>query len=308
MTNDGEINTLGITALTAGPYAGISIVNSDNIRARGAFTNGIYATTVARNTAVTIESSGSVRAEGPLGIGINAATFRRSSPITINNSGELFGSTIGIYTYSCTSATINNSGDISAGTGLAIDTEGANSFIKNSGLITGFVDLTPSADIFTNLNGAEFNASNTSRFRRGGDDLFINHAGGTVRTASAFNASEDTRFTGLERFENKGLITMVDGRIGDRFTISNTPGGTDTFFEGSGQSTLAVDTFLGGPGSKSDTLLIEGSASGRNRQQRQSRAGPPAQPRGHSGGVCRWQREGEQPLPRQTDRRRLVRV
>ena len=58
---------------------------------------------------------------------------------------------------------------------------------------------------------------------------------------------------------------MVDGRICDRFTISNTPGGTDTFFEGSGQSTLAVDTFLGGPGSKSDTLLIEGSASGRNR-------------------------------------------
>jgi len=246
IVNSGDINTLGllsngITAVTAGPYAGISIVNSDNIRARGAFANGIYATTVARNTAVTIESSGSVRAEGPLGIGINAATFRRSSPITINNSA-----------------------DISAGTGLTIDTEGANSFIHNSGLITGFVDLTPSADIFTNLNGAEFNASNTSRFRRGGDDLFINHAGGTVRTASAFNASEDTRFTGLERFENKGLITMVDGRIGDRFTISNTPGGTDTFFEGSGQSTLAVDTFLGGPGSKSDTLVIQGSASGRN--------------------------------------------
>lgn len=203
MTNDGEINTLGITALTAGPYAGISIVNSGNIRTRGAFANGIYATTVARNSAVTIESSGSVRAEGPLGIGINAATFRRSSPITINNSGELFGSTIGIYTYSCTSATINNSGDISAGTGLAIDTEGANSFIKNSGLITGFVDLTPSADIFTSLNGGEFNASNTSRFR-GGDDLFINHAGGTVRTAALSMPAKTQGFLVLSGSRIKG--------------------------------------------------------------------------------------------------------
>ncbi len=71
---------------------------------------------------------------------------------------------------------------------------------------------------------------------------------------------------------------MVDGQIGDQFCISNTPGGTDTVFTGSSGSTLGVDTFLGGPGSKSDTLVIEGSARGARGllgQQRQSWTGAP---------------------------------
>ncbi len=114
------------------------------------------------------------------------------------------------------------------------------------------------------MSGGEFHAQDVSNFR-GGSDLFKNETGATVRTADRYNANEVTRFIGLERFENRGLITMVDGQIGDQFRISNTPGGTDTVFTGSSGSTLGVDTFLGGPGSKSDTLVIEGSAKGRTR-------------------------------------------
>ena len=56
---------------------------------------------------------------------------------------------------------------------------------------------------------------------------------------------------------------MQDGGTGDSFTISNTPGGTDLNFVGSGASTLAVDASLGGPGqSSSDTFTIEGDVSG----------------------------------------------
>jgi len=153
-----------------------------------------------------------------------------------------------------------NSGEISAGSGLAIDTEGASTSIYNSGLITGFVDLTDSADRFVNQAGGEFNASDTSRFG-GGGDVFSN--AGTVRAASRANTAEETKFVGLERFDNAGLITMVDGKNNDVFRISNTPGGTDLTFIGSGNSTLAVDAFLGGPGSTADHLIIEGSTAGR---------------------------------------------
>ncbi|BAQ16341.1 autotransporter outer membrane beta-barrel domain-containing protein [Methyloceanibacter caenitepidi] len=266
--NSGTIATSGfsaegIRASTFGRKSDITITNDGDIQVRGALADGIFAYTGNVNSDITINSSGSVRAEGRLGYGIAALSTGPGSQITVNNSGELYGSTIGLFSYSATSTKINNSGDISAGSGLAIDTIGASSSISNSGLITGFVDLTNSSDTFTNMSGGEFNASGTSRFRDG-SDLFVNQAGGTLRTADSA-ASESTRITGLERFQNKGLITLVDGKIGDSFTMSNTPGGTDLRFRGSGKSTLGVDAFLGGPGSKSDTLTVEGTTTGRTR-------------------------------------------
>jgi len=56
---------------------------------------------------------------------------------------------------------------------------------------------------------------------------------------------------------------MVDGQTDDEFRISNTEGGTNLSFIGTGKSELAVDTFLGGPGSTSDRFFVEGSTSGR---------------------------------------------
>jgi len=173
---------------------------------------------------------------------------------------------MGVYAYSVTSTKIANSGSISAASGLAIDTEGARTMISNTGLITGFVDLTGSRDTFINEAGGEFNARQTSYFG-GGSDLFINRAGSTLRAASKFNDSERTNFVGLERFENEGLITMADGRTHDVFRISNTPGGTNLNLIGTGNSTLAIDAFLGGPGSTADKLIVEGNTGGRTRLQ-----------------------------------------
>jgi autotransporter family porin len=210
-------------------------------------------------------NSGRISAQGRSGYGVYAQTYGASSPIEIRNSGEIYGSTAGIVTGSNTSTTIINSGKISAGSGLAIDTEGARTRIENTGLITGFVDLTGSGDTFRNMAGGEFNAKKTSDFG-GGTDLFVNEDGGTLRAADDFNASEETRFVGLERFENQGLITMVDGKPQDVLRLSNTPGGTDLVFSGSGgNSSLAIDTHLGGPGSTSDVLVVEGRTIGRTR-------------------------------------------
>ena len=271
IVNGGAIRTRarqaeGINATTGGSSAQIDIINSGKILTNGRLAEGIYATTSGQSSPLTIKSSGTVRAEGRFGYGILARTSGSSSPIVIENSGEVYGSTAAIETGSATSTTIRNmlGGHIHAGSGLAIDTIGASTGIENAGLITGFVDLTGSGDTFRNMAGGEFNASKTSDFG-GGSDLFVNENGSTLRTADDFFASETTKFIGLERFENKGLITMVDSKAGDEFRLSNTPGGTDLRFVGSGNSTLAIDTFLGGPGSKSDVLIVEGSASGRTR-------------------------------------------
>ncbi len=50
------------------------------------------------------------------------------------------------------------------------------------------------------------------------------------------------------------------------FKISNTVGGTDLKFDGSGNSSLIVDTFFSGPNrSKSDVLIVEGDTTGKTR-------------------------------------------
>ncbi|MGH6735049.1 MAG: autotransporter domain-containing protein [Methyloceanibacter sp.] len=84
-----------------------------------------------------------------------------------------------------------------------------------------------------------------------------------MHTADNPGAAEITAFVNLDRFESAGLISLQDGAPGDTFTISNTPGGSGLSFAASGNSTLAVDASLGGPGSASDVFIVEGSVSGK---------------------------------------------
>ena len=59
-------------------------------------------------------------------------------------------------------------------------------------------------------------------------------------------------------FENSGLISTVNGSVGDIFTMS----GPGFEFDADSGSTLAVDAFLGKPGSTADNLVINGNVSG----------------------------------------------
>jgi outer membrane autotransporter protein len=201
-----------------------------------------------------------------------------SNPIVIYNSGSLNGGTpsssavpslslIGITADGPTGTNIIiiNSGFISA-KWRAIDTAWAATEIENSGVILGAIDLTGANDTFINRPGGLFAARGVSDFIFG-NDLFRNENGGTVETASNPNLNETTAFIGLERFENAGLITLQDGGEGDVFRItSDTPGatpGAGFAYSASGKSTLAVDAFLGGPGSKADNFIVDGNVSGK---------------------------------------------
>ena len=152
---------------------------------------------------------------------------------------------------------------------FAIGARGASAEIYNAGLITGYFALTDEGDTFINQSGGVLQTKKTSYFN-GGADLFRNEAGGTVLAATNPNAKETSSFVQLERFDNAGLISLQAGAAGDTFRISNAapPPGSKFFdsglaFNASGNSTLGVDAFLGGPGSTSDTLIIDGDVTGR---------------------------------------------
>ena len=250
--------------MTYGDNSTISIVNSGNITASHAplIAAGIYSHTYGANSGIAIENSGNLSATG-LGksAGILARASGPNSPVSIVNSGSVFGGYAGIFASSLAGTKIVNTGNISAGSQLAINVGGASAEIYNAGHITGFVVL-DADDTFINQSGGVFETKLTSDFGPG-SDLFRNEQGGTVLAATDPNTSEHSSFVNLERFENQGLITMQDGQAGNSFEISNTVGGRDLKFVASGNSTLGVDAFLGGPGSISDTFTINGDVSGK---------------------------------------------
>ena len=107
--------------------------------------------------------------------------------------------------------------------------------------------------MFDNQAGGVFEARLTSDFG-GGDDLFTNE--GIVHAVAS--GGTQPSFVNLERFENSGLISTVNGSVGDIFTMS----GPGFQFDADSGSTLAVDAFLGKPGSTADNLVINGNVSG----------------------------------------------
>jgi hypothetical protein len=257
----------GIYSVAEGTSSAISIVNTGDVDASaGEFLTGdaIYAFTPGGNSPIAIVNAGNITGEDD---GIDARAVGVNSSISIVNRGVVTagggGYSVGIFALSYTGTTITNYGNVSADSLFAIDTYGGSTQIFNAGRITGFVDLTDSPDRFFNQAGGVFETKLMSDFG-GGDDLFRNEAGGTVLAATNPNVREASSFINLERFENRGLISLVDARAGDRFRISNVPGAQNDYFfdggivfDGGGASTLAVDTFLDGPGSISDIFIID---------------------------------------------------
>ena len=267
---------VGLSGISYGANGPVMITNSGNISVTSStLAAGIGGYSTAASSPITIVNSGRIRTTTTAQVGPYAASWgiraASNSPITINNSGSVYADgapnavVAGIYAASSSGTTIINSGDIGASSQFAIQGVYGPIKIFNTGTITGFVAL-DADDIFVNQAGGTFEARKTSDFDAygaGGNDLFVNQAGGTVHTADNANVAETTRFVNLERFENQGLISLQDGAAGDSFTISNTPGGKNLNFIASGNSTLAVDAFLGGPSnSSSDTFTIQGNVSG----------------------------------------------
>jgi autotransporter-like protein/autochaperone domain-containing protein len=273
-SGDIEADQFGIFALSYGANSTVTIVNSGTVALTGNFPYESAAITgigIGDGSSVVINNSGSAQGLGAYGVGIYALAPGAGGTTLITNSGSLYGGFAGILALSAAGTKIVNSGDISAGSFLAIGVGGAAAQIYNSGHITGFVGLTKYGDTFVNENHGVFETKLTSYFGYG-SDLFVNEQGGTVLAATNPKMAEFSQFVELERFENRGLISLQDGQVGDTFRISNSfvtaygytvyAGASPIVFNGSGKSQLAIDAFLGGPGSTADNFIIDGNVSG----------------------------------------------
>lgn len=228
LSNSGQLTSERASGVYAAAANGtIVVVNSGTING---FTHGIVS--IADNNTAAVENKGIIQTTGPGGAGISVNSAAGS---TISNlSGGLI---------SPNTTTL-----------LAIQAEGAAVGIKNAGTIIGIVDLTDNADVFDNRAGGTFEARLISDFSAG-NDVFNN--AGTVHTAVDTLVAEATTIINLESFDNSGLVSLIDGQVGDTFSLVG-----ETNFAVISGGRVAVDAFLGAPGSTADVLSISGAVIG----------------------------------------------
>ena len=262
IANSGEILTFGREAdgvsVAVDSATNVIIRNSGSIFTRGDESYGIDAVAIGTQSPLTIINSGDIEAQADEAIGIAVGAFGPSSPVRIENSGSVTAGFAGILAAGET-VSIVNTGTITADSLFAIGAFAAEADVFNSGTITGFVELFGFTE-FVNRNGGVFEAREVSDF--GGLGLFRNQSGGTVHTAAHPGVAETTVFIGLDQFQNHGLISLVDGAVGDVFELTNC-GCSLLSYSGSGNAALGVDAFLGPPGSTADNFIIDGNTSGK---------------------------------------------
>ncbi|MDP9415582.1 MAG: autotransporter outer membrane beta-barrel domain-containing protein, partial [Pseudomonadota bacterium] len=175
-----------------------------------------------------LASSATVTVSGLTTSGTSDAVFLAAVTTATANVGAgatVLGGLNGILLQSRTGSTVNNEGMInSSASGFAIQANGAAATVNNRGRINGRIDLTDAGDRVN--NSGVFAAAGSSLFGAG-TDLFDNS--GTVLVPGA------ATFTGLETFNNSGLLDLRDGTVGSRLNL----GGAT--FGGSGGSRLAID-------------------------------------------------------------------
>ncbi len=288
VVNNGSIATTGSYAY--GVYlsnyaralknatAAVSVTNGGSITTSGSHAPGVLlyagafsATGVASATAL-VANAGSIVTTGTNAPAISATVFGDSSIIVRNYNGGVIKSTGRPYTV--IAATVQGG---QAGSYIRIN----NYF---NGTIQGNVQLSGAAQSIFNNAGTWIMQGNSS-FGAGKNDVFNNSLGGTGGTVKMLNSNRDfaaagagyyvngpvlsgfpgNRFhtivlSGLENFNNdKGLVTMVNGYANQQIALSGNFNGTAA---GATTSTLAVDAFLGAPGSRADILAVGGNVTG----------------------------------------------
>ncbi len=289
--SSGNVNAgmIGVFGQTLGASSNLSITTRGDVNA-GDF--AVFGLTVKNGSALSITTDGKANAKG---FGIFGLTLGTGADLKINANGQtsggeygilgaavasradigvggaVSGGSFGVFLNSGTGSSINvaSGGSISAGNDRAIHVEGAATAIDNSGTIRGFVELTGQSDTFDIRDTGLFDARMTSDFGAGTDRLTN---AGTIRAATDAGTLETVGFVGLESLVNgslsggPGLISLSDGQAGDCLVINGTDCSTfasGASFVGQGSSSLAVDAYLaGGAAGTSDTLLINGDASG----------------------------------------------
>jgi outer membrane autotransporter protein len=255
-TSDGiNIATPGTIGITGGQVAttgansrgivanggGAVTVSATGVTTTGATANAIVANSATGSVGVSL--SGANNSASLDGVSIAAATTANLAL----TSGTLTGLNNGATIASGTGTTVTNAGTIGGGN-YALAITGGAATVNNSGTINGRMLLTANGD--TVNNSGTFNANSNSDFGAGAD-VFNNS--GTLRVLGQATTAGTVTLTGLETFNNSGLVDLRNGHVGDVLVLPGT-------YAGSGAARLGADvnlaTFTG------DQLRIGGAATG----------------------------------------------
>jgi len=142
-----------------------------------------------------------------------------------------------------------------AAEGLALNAKGGGRIsARNEGLMVGRVDLTDYNDRM--VNDGAWLVRETNDFGDGWDRL---RNDGFIQTAFDGGEAEQTYFDNLERFRNRGILSMQDEDAGNDVDVDRDYTYISGAFIGGGY--LGIDAFLGGVDSTADVLEIDGSVS-----------------------------------------------
>jgi trimeric autotransporter adhesin len=228
----------GILATSA--LGGDIAITAGRVGTTGAGSNGITAVNTGPG-AITVNTTGAISSAQGTAIQLNSGT---TSTLTVATGSSVNGATGGINSVSVDGTTLINDGTIGSTGAFAINADGGAARITNRGVVNGRINLTDSADVFSNAAAGRFNAVGTSDFGAG-DDSF--------RNAGLFTAFSSATITGLESFNNTGLVDLRDGATGDVLTL------TGSTFTGGAGSQLGLDVSLAN--ATADRLVI-GAAAG----------------------------------------------
>jgi outer membrane autotransporter protein len=257
-TNVGDVNIVNDAPLTAGAdgivarsnnTGAVSVVNRGDMAVGQ---RGIAATTL--NGDISIKNDGNIVSRDSSAIDATAAG---PGSLTIYNSGDVTGGSgqggAGVELFAAGAARLENHGIIQSLNDRAIvnDPGSGPATIDNRNMIIGSVSLDDGEDNLANPGW--FEARGDSDFGSGIDEM-VNS--GTLHVSDSGGADQVTIF-GLESFANgsTGLITMVDGRTGDRLTLPGLAA-----FNGGGA--IALDAALASTGAPADLLTVSGVVSG----------------------------------------------
>jgi autotransporter family porin len=245
--------TFGISALNQGTGALIVEANGD-VTSNGQ--EGIYARSSNADNASEFRvttGAGSVVTGALYGI---SASSQGQSVLRVEANGVVKGGEAGIYAAASAntpSISISVGGVVQNTSGLASDmaimASRAEVVLDNGGVITGTLLLSDLDDDFTNTN--TWNVAEESNFGDGFDEL---QNDGLIKAGGTGDVPDATSFIDLELLRNSGAISMVDQGKHDGSNISDTLVVRGDFVGDGG--TLAVDAFLGGPGSEADVLTL----------------------------------------------------
>lgn len=241
----GPVTTLGTGA------TGVLATSQQNVSVT---TGAVSAFDVPAIDATSIGGAASVTLNGAATTGtgsvilVNGGT---TANLTLGSGGSLTSATGGARLTSAMGSSVTNGGTITGnGTSAIVTATGGPLAFTNNGAFAGTIGFTGGNDVLTN-NGT-FRALFNQDFGAGTDRLTNT---GTLLVLPSTAAAGTVTLTGLETFNNSGLIDLRNGHAGDVLSTAGT-------FTGTGNSTLGIDITINGAASAADRLTVGGALTG----------------------------------------------